>query len=401
MQYYFVFHQVGISTRASLVEVRTQLEGETEKNIELSAELLTLVNQKNVLSSQLAEVRASEDNLKKSNHALADEASRLREDNSDLKSNFVTAQDELVRVRQNAMLAEMEVKRAILEKEQAKLEYERGANEILRDADQHRRSRSPDSGAVPRVPIAPPAPTSAMGEDLANLASYKWQLQRAESKLEEMRIEHDALLIRLKDATEGSDRREASLRNDSEDVINRKMAEMQQTFSQRLEKELQQHQEIAHRRQETATTVLKQHISILETENKKMREVVLRGRIDSTSPIRGRPSSGGGGGGGKDETGKRSQNYEAMQTIAYEDDLEAERGKNKQLTQRLRDLEKDARQLILGEVNETETRNAALTARNALLEEELKQYRAYMKDTVGKYKHQVSQLRNEMYLSYS
>lgn len=358
-----------------MVEVRTQLENESEKNIELSAELLTLVNQREVLSSQLAEIQISEKSLKKSNEDFLEEAKKLRDENSDLKSNFVTAQDELVRVRQNAMLAEMEVKRAVLEKEQAKLEYERGANEILRDAESKRDS-SPDR----RPPESASAP-GPLGEDLANLASYKWALQHAESKLAETKSENEALKLRLKDSSEGSEKLASALRKESDDVLNKRIIEIEKQLTDKFKNDLKAQDQHAHRRQETATTVLKEHISILENENKKMREALLR-RAGGNSPVRKLPPSL--------ESGDKSLNHEAMQAIAYDDELESEKSKNKALRSRLVELEKNARALIISEVNEVENRNSALTARNALLEEELKQYRAYMKDTVGKYKHQVS-----------
>ena len=51
----------GISLRASLVEVRSQLEKESERNLELSAELLTVVNQREYLSAQLKESTQNEE----------------------------------------------------------------------------------------------------------------------------------------------------------------------------------------------------------------------------------------------------------------------------------------------------------------------------------------------------
>lgn len=364
------------------MEVRTNLENETEKNIELSAELLTLVNQKDILSSQLAESQGLERSLKKSNDELLQEALRLREENADLKSNFVIAQDELVRVRQNAMLAEMEVKRAVLEKEQAKLEYERGANEILRDADV-RRSPSPvRHEASSTAPVS-----STFGEELANLASYKWALQHAENKVSELKAENEALSQRLLDATNGSDKFATALRRESEEALNKKLADMEKSFAEKFKRDLQAHEVHAHKKQETATTVLKQHISILETENKKMREALLR-RVGGDSPVR-MPQNTHPGVLNNSATVEKSANHDALQSIDYEDQLEAEKSKNRALRQRLTDLEVNARGIILGELNEVENRNSALTARNALLEEELKQYRSYMKDTVGKYKSQV------------
>lgn len=361
------------------MEVRTQLENETEKNIELSAELLTLVNQKEVLSSQLSESQSLTKNLRKNNDELLEEAKRLRDDNSELKSNFVTAQDELVRVRQNAMLAEMEAKRAVLEKEQAKLEYERGANEILRDAE-HRRDSSPKKR---EREVTAPTVSSTMGEELANLASLKWALQHAENKVADLKSENEALMTRLKDSSEGSDRIAAALRKDSEETFNKRLAELEYNFSEKFKKDLKAHEAHSHKRQETATSVLKQHISILENENKKMREALLR-RAGSNSPVqKTKPSIGA-------PNEDRGVNYDAIASIDLEEALEAEKSKNRTLRDRLNDLESNARGLILGEVNEVENRNSALTARNALLEEELKQYRAYMKDTVSKYKQQVS-----------
>jgi hypothetical protein len=98
-----------ISLRAALVEVRGQLEKESERNLELSAELLTVVNQRDYLSAQLAESRKSEERSAEQAKGLREEAEALRRQYQEVKESFVEAQEELVRVRQSCMMAEMEV----------------------------------------------------------------------------------------------------------------------------------------------------------------------------------------------------------------------------------------------------------------------------------------------------
>lgn len=127
-------HESCIELKASLTEVRKHLDRECEKTIELSAELLTLVNQRDVLNSQLATEHHRSEVLDKELSAIKEGRESNRDEVQGLRAGLVAAQEEVVRLRQQCMLTEMEVKRVTLEKEQARLEYERGASEILRQA---------------------------------------------------------------------------------------------------------------------------------------------------------------------------------------------------------------------------------------------------------------------------
>lgn len=127
-------HETCIELKASLGETRKHLDRECEKTIELSAELLTLVNQRDVLNSQLANEHHKCETLQRELSSIKDGADSNRDELQELRAGMVAAQEEVVRLRQQCMLTEMEVKRVTLEKEQARLEYERGASEILRQA---------------------------------------------------------------------------------------------------------------------------------------------------------------------------------------------------------------------------------------------------------------------------
>ena len=98
-----------ITTRAALVEVRTQLEKESERNIELSAELLTVVNQREVFASQLKESQKSEAEYKKSLDSLASGSTKFHEEFQEMKTQLLESQEEVIQLRQSTMMAEIEV----------------------------------------------------------------------------------------------------------------------------------------------------------------------------------------------------------------------------------------------------------------------------------------------------
>jgi len=124
-----------LALQANFVRVDQDLKAELKKNEELGLELLTLVNQRNALSTECEE-------LKKQKQAFESE-------NEKLEGGFTSRQDELAEVkrklkeergvsetlRSEKIKAELELQRAMIEYDSKKLELEKNASDFTRDRD--------------------------------------------------------------------------------------------------------------------------------------------------------------------------------------------------------------------------------------------------------------------------
>jgi len=122
-----------VQVKAALQEVREQLQRETEKNLDLGAELLTLLNQKSVLQHKVDDQQQRLDVLTVKLSALEGEEQEADKARSAVIDSLRAKEDEISKQKRAAMEAEMEAKRLRLELDHFKQDAERQQVEWIRE----------------------------------------------------------------------------------------------------------------------------------------------------------------------------------------------------------------------------------------------------------------------------
>lgn len=140
------------SLKAANIEVKeanTKLE---DRNISLSAELVTLLNTKEVLERRIEELEKEVKQHVESNSARTNETDALRADNAELHETVeqLTEREEALIRQQNEM--EFEIRTLKLELQRCKLEFEQSANEYLQTSQAgHRRDQANTTAELTRA----------------------------------------------------------------------------------------------------------------------------------------------------------------------------------------------------------------------------------------------------------
>jgi len=121
--------------RAALQEVRDQYQRESDKNLEMSAELLTLLNQKDVLQRRADEMQQKVDEANTKLVAINNAEAEAGTARSEALTALRGKDEELMQMRRALADSELEVKRRVMELEHVKQDMERKETEYVREKD--------------------------------------------------------------------------------------------------------------------------------------------------------------------------------------------------------------------------------------------------------------------------
>merc|ERR1711871_1785595 len=119
--------------KATLQEVRDTLNRERSKSLDLGAELLTLVNQKESLQTQTVELQRTLDNLSLTSEAHAVELKEQLVITEELRKALQVKEHEFLDLRTEKTDIENDLKNAELELRHAKEDAERALNDFQRE----------------------------------------------------------------------------------------------------------------------------------------------------------------------------------------------------------------------------------------------------------------------------
>eukprot|EP00604_Paraphysomonas_vestita_P001699 CAMPEP_0174823058 /NCGR_PEP_ID=MMETSP1107-20130205/21065_1 /TAXON_ID=36770 /ORGANISM="Paraphysomonas vestita, Strain GFlagA" /LENGTH=166 /DNA_ID=CAMNT_0016044113 /DNA_START=1238 /DNA_END=1735 /DNA_ORIENTATION=- len=147
-----------------------------------------------------------------------------------------------------------------------------------------------------------------------------------------------------------------------------------ESVSRRLEAQMQElrKKEGPNNELKKQINALKAQCTLLTEENREMRALLLRG-------------GGGGSGGGNTGSGRENDGQKGNQDKII-----------KNLEEYIKKLEHDSDSALLHQLREVESRNSALISRNSGMEEELRSYKAYMREAIIQYKRQIQDLQNQI-----
>ena len=104
-------------TRASLQEVRDQLSREVDKNLEVGAELLTLINQKDVLQRRVDDLQTKLDGASVKLTAITTQESDAKKSHTEALVALKARDEENIALKRAVADAELDTKRITLELE--------------------------------------------------------------------------------------------------------------------------------------------------------------------------------------------------------------------------------------------------------------------------------------------
>ena len=119
--------------RSSLLEVRDQLSREIDKNLEVGAELLTLVNQKDVLQRRVDDLQQKLDVANVKLAAVTNQENEMKKSQSDTLTALRAREEENVALKRSVADVELDVKRVTLELEHLHQDIERKEEEWIRE----------------------------------------------------------------------------------------------------------------------------------------------------------------------------------------------------------------------------------------------------------------------------
>ena len=122
-----------VRVKASMKEVREQLQRETDTRIELGAELLTLLNLKSILQRKVDDQQQSLDKMSVQLSALTSEEKEANAAKVAAMDSLREKDDEIARQKRDAMQADMESKSLRMELEHVKQDAERTQTESERE----------------------------------------------------------------------------------------------------------------------------------------------------------------------------------------------------------------------------------------------------------------------------
>ena len=121
------------ASRASLQEVRDQLSREIDKNLEVGAELLTLINQKDVLQRRVDDLQQKVDVANVKLAAVTNQENDMKKSQADSLSALRAREEEISLLKRAVADVELDVKRMTLEMEHLHQDMERKEEEWIRE----------------------------------------------------------------------------------------------------------------------------------------------------------------------------------------------------------------------------------------------------------------------------
>eukprot|EP01041_Mallomonas_annulata_P000861 gene861-1676_t len=118
------------------ISVKSQLEKESERNLDIGAELLTLVNQKEALHHKCVELQSAVKDLSSKLKICQDSMQGDGNSNEKLTIELKRVTDDLSSAVRDKIEAELNLKAMKVEMDKGKLEFDKMANEFLRDRDE-------------------------------------------------------------------------------------------------------------------------------------------------------------------------------------------------------------------------------------------------------------------------
>jgi hypothetical protein len=121
------------AARASLQEIREQLAREVDKNLEVGAELLTLINQKDVLQRRVDDLQQKLDVANVKLSAVTTQENDMKKSQSETLAALRAREDENSQLKRSLADVELDVKRVTLELEHLQQDNERREEEWARE----------------------------------------------------------------------------------------------------------------------------------------------------------------------------------------------------------------------------------------------------------------------------
>eukprot|EP00602_Paraphysomonas_sp_CaronLab_P008587 CAMPEP_0185034294 /NCGR_PEP_ID=MMETSP1103-20130426/24034_1 /TAXON_ID=36769 /ORGANISM="Paraphysomonas bandaiensis, Strain Caron Lab Isolate" /LENGTH=1149 /DNA_ID=CAMNT_0027570895 /DNA_START=22 /DNA_END=3471 /DNA_ORIENTATION=+ len=121
--------------KTQLNDIREQLEKVEARNLDLSAELVTLLNTKDTLTAELASARKQVADMEETLNMDSSDITALRSANSDLEAKVNDLENENDQLQRQLTEERFEIHRMKIELEKSKLEFEQSASEYLKDKD--------------------------------------------------------------------------------------------------------------------------------------------------------------------------------------------------------------------------------------------------------------------------